>query len=136
MASVADAKSFKLRCLSDERGSLSVLEFADVVPFRVARLFYVGGVPANTKRGAHAHRACHQFFICQAGRILVELYDGVARSAIEMGPGDALSVPPGLFAGETFRDPTAALLVLCDRPYEAGDYIHTLEEFEIFRRQG
>jgi hypothetical protein len=71
--------------------------------------------------------------ICQTGRIRVKLEDGMTTRVVELSPGDAVLVPAAIFASETFLEKDSSLLVLCDRPFEPDDYLHTWEEFLQFR---
>jgi WxcM-like, C-terminal len=113
----------------DARGNLVVAEFNEFVPFAVARLFYVCDVPVNTCRGNHAHRHGRQYYICQSGRVRVDLHDGTRARRIELNPGHAVLIENGIFASETYLDRNSMLLVLCDRPYDRADYIESMDEF-------
>jgi UDP-2-acetamido-3-amino-2,3-dideoxy-glucuronate N-acetyltransferase len=117
-----------LPTMRDSRGALTVADFAKAIPFPVTRLFYVWDVAAGTQRGRHAHRRCSQYMICVTGRIEIELADTLAQRQLELAPGTGVLVPPGIFAAETYCDPGTVLLVLCDRPYEKDDYIHSMDE--------
>jgi UDP-2-acetamido-3-amino-2,3-dideoxy-glucuronate N-acetyltransferase len=117
----------------DARGELAVAEFAKDVPFVPVRLFYIRDVPTAATRGDHAHKLCHQFLLCQAGRIRVDVFDGAHWAAFTLTPGDAVWIPPTLYATETFEVEGCTLLVLCDRPYEPSDYVNGLEAFARFR---
>lgn len=133
VANVNDMKIDRLPQNRDARGNLVVAEFSEHVPFRVARLFYVHDVPANGVRGQHAHRRCRQYMICQTGRLMIAATDGRHERRLQLNPGDAVLIEPGIFASETFIDPGTVLLVLCDRPYESNDYIRTVEELLAIR---
>jgi dTDP-4-dehydrorhamnose 3,5-epimerase-like enzyme len=129
MPKVSNLKIDHLLEFSDVRGRLVVAEFSKFVPFAVVRLFYIHGVPANTTRGNHAHRQCRQYMICQSGRVFIEATDATRTRRIELKPGQAVLIEPGIFTSLTFADRETTLLVLCDRPYESNDYIQTMEEF-------
>ena len=43
-----------------------------------------------------------------------------------------LLVPPGIWASEKYVDNAAVLMVLCDRGYEADDYIRDYNDFKNF----
>jgi dTDP-4-dehydrorhamnose 3,5-epimerase-like enzyme len=135
LATVEAARIDKLPVMRDARGSLTAIDFAKQVPFPVARLFYVSGVPAGMSRGGHAHRRCNQYMICQAGRLLVAIADGADERSIELSAGQAVLIEPGIFATQTYLDGDSACLVLCDRPYEADDYIHGMDAFMNYRRE-
>ena len=133
IATTKDLHVVQLKSVRDARGELSILELAGAVPFGVARIFYIRDVPANTVRGVHAHRQCSQFFVCQSGRILVNVRDGKDERDVVMTAGNAILIQPGLFCRETFLEPASQLLVLCDRKYERADYIESWDEFVAFR---
>lgn len=119
-----------LPTMRDARGALTVAEFDRLVPFPVVRLFYVWDVPAGTERGRHAHHHCSQYMICVSGRLGITLSSGSCHRRVELSAGNGLLVTPGIFAAETYRDTGTVLLVLCDRPYEKEDYIHSIDEME------
>ncbi len=133
--SVEHARIDTLPGVRDSRGALTVVELSKTVPFAVARLFYVSGVPAGLSRGGHAHYRCRQYMICQGGRLGIALADGSRERSLELSTGQAILVEPGIFATQTYLDEDSILLVLCDRPYEADDYIHGMDEFVKYRRE-
>jgi hypothetical protein len=108
----------------DARGGLGVVDIIDHAPFTPVRLFWISDVAAGKSRGGHAHRACSQFMVCLSGRIQIDAFDGTARRSFLLGRGEFINVVPGIYATETFLVDGSVLLVLCDRPYEADDYIN------------
>lgn len=121
-------------CHADARGALWPLELSRAVDFAPVRLFWVAQVPNGQSRGGHAHKGCSQYMICQSGSIDVEVHDGAETAAFGLQPGQALLIPPGLWASERYNGTDAMLLVLCDRPYDRDDYIASMEEFLSYRR--
>jgi hypothetical protein len=119
----------KAKLIRDERGNLGVVDIADHAPFLPVRLFWICDVRAGTERGGHAHKACSQFLMCLRGRIRVDAMDGVLRQEFTLEQGDFLNLVPGIFATELFLEEGSLLAVLCDRPYEADDYIFDKEAF-------
>lgn len=119
--------------MRDQRGALTVAELGGLVPFTVVRLFFVTGVPVGTARGQHGHYRCSQYFLCQGGRLQTVVSDGTQERIFVLEPGQGLLVPPGIFASESYLEPHTILLVLCDRPYEKDDYIHTIDELRTWR---
>jgi dTDP-4-dehydrorhamnose 3,5-epimerase-like enzyme len=90
--------------------------------------------PAGAKRGRHAHRLCSQFMICVSGAVDVVCEDGSKKNSFVLDRRDqALLVPPGLWNTVEFRRSDSVLVVLCDRVYEAEDYIRDYAEFLSFR---
>lgn len=121
------------RTFRDPRGALVPIELASALPFVPVRLFWVHDVPVGQTRGAHAHRVCTQYLLAMAGTVEVAVSDGDETVTFSLASGDGLLIAPGLWASERYTTHDAMLLVLCDRPYEAEDYIHTIEELRAFR---
>ena len=55
-----------MKKIVDYRGSLSVGEFSDGLPFNPQRYFIVYDAKSRSK-GEHAHKKCDQFLICVKG---------------------------------------------------------------------
>jgi dTDP-4-dehydrorhamnose 3,5-epimerase-like enzyme len=116
----------------DARGSLVVTEGADDLPFAPARYFVIHDVPPGAVRGAHAHRECHQLFVCVAGSCVATVDDGAAREQITLdSPALGLHAPPGIWVELRRFSPGARLLVLASHPYDPDDYVR---DYEAFRR--
>ena len=117
-----------------DNGDLVVMEGLTHVPFSIARVFVVRA-PASAIRGQHAHKACTQFLTCPIGSVEVRCDDGRATATYVLDhPNVGLLVPPSIWAQETYQAPGSILTVLCDRPYEAHDYIRDYGEFKVYRQ--
>ena len=133
MNQLSDARLIDLPLHSRADGEVVVAEAAAQVPFRIERMFALAA-PAGTKRGRHAHRLCSQFMICVSGAVDVVCEDGSKRNTYALNRrNQALLVPPGLWNTVEFRQNESVLIVLCDRVYEADDYIRDYAEFLSFR---
>jgi dTDP-4-dehydrorhamnose 3,5-epimerase-like enzyme len=133
LATVGDLEPVSFRLFRDERGVLVSLEMSQSIPFQVVRFFWVCDVPAGTIRGSHGHKTCHQYMVCGAGSLRVDLDDGHAQRSIALAAGDALHVPPGIFASEHFDAPGSILMVFCSSEYEPDDYITDRNSLVIYR---
>lgn len=133
LPSVAAMKMDTFPAIRDQRGALTVVELGSLLPFTVVRLFFMTGVPAGTARGQHGHYRCSQYFLCQGGRLQTIVSDGAQERTFMLEPGQGMLVPPGIFASETYLEPNTILQVLCDRPYEKDDYIHSMDELRAWR---
>jgi dTDP-4-dehydrorhamnose 3,5-epimerase-like enzyme len=72
--------------------------------------------------------------ICVSGAVDVICEDGRKKNTFTLERRDqALLVPPGLWNTVEFRQDESVLIVLCDRIYEAHDYIRNYAEFLSFR---
>ncbi|HEX4114937.1 MAG TPA: WxcM-like domain-containing protein [Solirubrobacteraceae bacterium] len=116
---------------SDLRGRLTAGELPNAgLPFLPRRWFLVYDVPSQEIRGEHAHRTCHQFLICIAGRVSVAVDDGKRRAEVVLDdPTLGIYIPPMVWASQFRYDPDAVLLVLASHPYDASDYIREYDSF-------
>lgn len=120
----------RLKRVQDMRGDLSVGEFADDIPFEAQRYFLVYNVPSEHTRGAHAHKACHQFLICVSGSCSVVVDDGQRRAEVLLdAPHLGLYMPPMVWGIQYNYSPGAVLLVYASHRYDADDYIREYSAF-------
>ncbi len=116
-------------------GSLVVAEFSDQVPFPVARMFSVFGVPAGELRGTHAHRVCEQFLVCLHGSLRARVDDGTHVAEVTLDrPEAGLYMPPLTWGGQLDYSADAVLLVLASQRYDRNDYIEDYAEFQKLAR--
>src|SRR5690349_5877530 len=133
MKQISDARLIELPRHARTDGEVIVAEAAAQVPFRIERMFALAA-PAGATRGHHAHRLCSQFMICVSGAVDVVCEDGRSKNIFALDRRtQALLVPPGLWNIVEFRRSDSVLVVLCDRVYEAEDYIRDYTEFLSFR---
>jgi UDP-2-acetamido-3-amino-2,3-dideoxy-glucuronate N-acetyltransferase len=116
--------------VSDIRGSLTVGQFSDSVPFEVKRYFLVFDVPSIETRGEHAHKACHQLLICIHGSCAVVADDGLNRQEFILDqPNVGLHLPPMVWGIQYKYSSDAVLLVFASHHYDSSDYIRDYNEF-------
>lgn len=116
--------------VADRLGSLSFIEGAVHIPFEIARVYYLHGVPGGAERGGHAHRRLHQAMILVSGSLVLRTHDGTEESELRLGePTELVLIPP--LTWRELRDfrPGTVCLVLASLPYEETDYIRTFEDF-------
>lgn len=119
-----------LKNVADMRGSLTVMEMEESVPFAVRRSFLVYNVPSEEIRGEHAHRRCAQFLVVAKGRVHAVADDGVRREEFILDrPTLGLYLPPMTWGVQYKYSPDAVLLVLASEHYDSDDYIRDYEEF-------
>lgn len=120
----------RLPLASDLRGSLSVGEVGQHVPFAVQRYFLVFNVPSVETRGEHAHRECHQFLVCVAGKMAVMADDGRTRQEFLLDrPNVGIHLPPMTWGVQYKYSADAVLLVVASHHYAKADYIRDYDEF-------
>ena len=117
----------------EDNGELSVFEQnSEAIPFHIKRIFNVRS-DIGSVRGKHAHRLCSQMLICSNGSIEV-LCDNSSHQKFFVldKPHYGLLVPPGIWAEQKYIEDNTTMTVICDRPYEAEDYISDYELFKEF----
>jgi UDP-2-acetamido-3-amino-2,3-dideoxy-glucuronate N-acetyltransferase len=116
--------------IPDLRGSLTVGEFEQHIPFAPKRYFMVFDVPSKETRGEHAHRSCHQFLICVRGSCAVLADDGLNRTEVLLdSPDKGMYLPPMVWGVQYKYSQDAVLLVFASHHYEGADYIRNYSEF-------
>ena len=120
----------KLPLVLDLRGSLTVGEFEQHIPFAPKRYFLVFDVPSKETRGEHAHRACHQFLVCVRGSCIVLADDGINRTEVLLdSPDKGIYLPPMVWGVQYKYSKDAMLLVFASHNYDAADYIRIYSEY-------
>ena len=128
--SVKGVTVHRLPVFEDFRGSLSVGEFPQQVPFLPKRYFVCFDVPGKDVRGEHAHRRCQQFLVCLRGSLSVVVDDGRSSEEIVLDrPSIGLYVPPMTWAVQYQYSADGLLLVFASDLYDPADYIRDYDEF-------
>lgn len=126
-------KLIEFPIFKEDNGELSVFEHGNqFVPFSIKRIFNVRS-EIGSVRGKHAHRLCSQLLICSNGAIEVLCDDSVNQNVFILDkPNYGLLVPPGIWAEEKYIEHNSTMTVICDRIYEAEDYISDYQLFKDF----
>ena len=127
---VGGAALYRLKRVTDLRGSLTAVEMEKELPFLPKRYFVVFDVPSSELRGEHAHKQCQQFLIAMRGSCRILLDDGSARAEVTLDSQDiAVYMPPMIWGTQYRYTRDAVLLVFASHSYDAADYIRTYDEF-------
>jgi dTDP-4-dehydrorhamnose 3,5-epimerase-like enzyme len=120
----------------EDNGELSVFEQnPEAIPFQIKRIFNVRADKGSV-RGQHAHRLCSQMLICSNGSIEVFCDDSSNQEVFLLdNPNFGLLIPPGVWAEQRYVLNNTTMTVICDRLYEAEDYISDYELFKDFVSQ-
>ena len=126
-------KLIKFPQFEEDNGELSVFEEnLDLIPFSIKRIFNVRS-RKNSIRGMHAHRLCSQILICSNGSIEVTCDNSINKEIYILDkPNYGLLVSPGIWAEQKYLTNSASMTVICNRVYEAEDYISNYEDFKVF----
>ena len=130
LGTVFDCSLISLPKIRNRAGNITPVHNSSELPFDIKRVFYLFDVPGGESRGAHAHRACHQFLIAGSGSFEVLLDDGKVQRQIQLNrPYIGLHIPPMIWASEINFSSGAICLVLASEKYNEQDYIREYAEF-------
>ena len=116
--------------LDDYRGSLSFIEGSNHIPFEIARIYYLYGVPDACKRGSHAHRKLSQLIFAMSGSFDIVLDDGQTKKRMTLSrPDQGLYVCPMIWRDLENFSKEAVCMVLASDIYDAEDYISDYRYF-------
>ncbi len=129
-STVKSVHIYKLPIVHDMRGSLSVGEYGQFLPFIPKRFFLVFDVVSREVRGEHAHITLHEFLVCTKGSCSVIVDDGSNSEEIILdAPNIAIHIPPMVWTVQYKYTKDAVLLALASDRYRPEDYIRDYDEF-------
>jgi hypothetical protein len=106
------------------------MEYAKNCPFPIRRVYYLYDIPADSKRGGHAHRQLHELIVAAMGSFEVLLDDGRNRRTVLLNrPYLGLHIVPGIWRELQNFSGGSICLVLASELYDEGDYIRNVESF-------
>ena len=124
-------KKIHLKSFTNRGFNLTPVEFKDVVPFEVKRMYWFDGMQPEHKTGAHIHHVEEEFFIQAKGTSVAIIDHGQGVEEISMAYGDAIYCPNYVWHG--FKDPSADALIiaLSSTNYnpDRSDYVEDYNEF-------
>jgi hypothetical protein len=135
--SVHDCKLIDLPKISERKGAITPIYSQEHIPFEIKRVFFLYDVPGGEGRGAHAHKALHQFIIAVMGAFDVVMDDGHETRRVRLDRAyHGLHVPPMIWAHEENFSSGGICLVLASTPYDETDYIRDYNEFIQCMKKG
>lgn len=121
---------------SQRRGSLSVVENSQDIPFDVKRIYYLYDVPGGKSRGGHAHRCLRQLLVAASGSFSVTLDDGNQKRTIVLNrPYQGLLICPGIWRTLDDFSSGSVCLVLASEKYDPNEYIRDYKEFKKLKNK-
>jgi len=132
--SVYNCSVIELPRINFRAGNITPLTNGANIPFDIARVFYIYDIPGGEDRGAHAHKACHQFLVAASGSFEIEMDDGINKRTVLLNrPYFGLHVPPGIWACEKSFSSGSVCLVFASHRYDESDYLRKYEDYIRFR---
>lgn len=117
------SKLLNLKTISDNRGSLTVIE--KCLPFEIKRVYYIYGVD-DSVRGQHRHHKAVQAAICLSGSCKIYCNDGTEEVVHKLNsPDTCLILDPADWHKMYDFSADAILLVMASEYFDPNDYITT-----------
>ncbi len=133
-STVFDCSLIYLPKIGDRNGIVTPINCDVELPTKINRVFYLYDIPSGESRGAHAHKACHQFLIAASGSFEVILDDSKTRRQIVLNqPNIALHILPGIWASEINFSSGSVCLVLASHLFDESDYIRSYNKFILWK---
>ncbi len=125
-----DCRIIELPRINDPRGNLTFIEGDNHIPFDIKRVYYLYDVPGGSDRGAHAHKALHQFVIAMSGSFDIVLSDGDRERRFHLNRSYyGLYICPMMWRTLDNFSSGAVCTVLASERYLESDYIRDHDEF-------
>lgn len=128
---VDECKLLELPVVENPLGNLAFAEADRHVPFPIARVYHVYGVPEGARRGGHAHHRIEQVVFCLSGGFEVSVEDGSRRHSFALeDPRFGLYLPPLVWHDLTDFAEGSAYYVVSSGRYDETEYIRDYEAFQ------
>lgn len=129
MGDVNQCRLIDLPRFQDERGSLSVVE-PPLLPFEIARVYYLHDTRAGATRGSHGHRQLEQMMIAVSGSVDVEVDDGRRKKVFRLSRADhGLYLSPMIWRSLGNFAAGTVCVVLASHRFDESDYFRDYEKF-------
>ena len=117
--------------ITDERGSLSFMEWNWKIPFDIKLVRYIYDLKKNWKRRwEHAHIETNQVLFCLNGKVKIGLDDWVNKQVIELSePNVWILIPTMLRHRMEWFDDNTILLAVTSHLFEEKDNIRNYDDF-------
>lgn len=131
MAKVEDCEIIDIPRISSDRGSLSVVEFDESIPFEIKRVYFTYDIPTEAERGGHAHIMQHEIVVAASGSFEVVVDDGNKEKIVFLNnPGKGLHLTPGIWRELKGFSSGSVVLVMSSDVFDEDDYIREYNEFK------
>lgn len=125
-------KIIDIPTIIDDRGSLSFVEYEQVLSFVIKRVYWLYDL--KKVRGAHAHKELKQFIFCAHGSIELVLDDSIKRESIILDSANkGVSITKSLWREIINFKNDPQLVILASDIYAEEDYIKSYEEFKKWK---
>ena len=120
----------------DHRGTLSVVEWPEGLPFEPKRFYYLYDLVPGTRRAVHAHAQEEEVLLALSGSLKVLLDDGCTRVVHDLDRPDVALYIPALVWHEVYGFSAGAVCaVFASERRNEKDYIRDYQEFLAARKR-
>jgi dTDP-4-dehydrorhamnose 3,5-epimerase-like enzyme len=127
---MALVERIRFQHIENDAGSIVVAESERSVPFAIQRVYYLFGVPAEQRRGAHAHKTLTQVAVCVKGSVRFRLDNGRESEEVVLSrPNEGIVIRPMFWRDMYDFSSDCVLMVLASAHYDERDYIRNYDEF-------
>jgi len=128
---ISDCRILELPKIHNRAGNITPVESGVIIPFEIARVYYLYDIPGGVMRGGHAHKKLYQLIIAASGSFDIILDDGTNKKVLNLNrPCYGLNIVPGIWRELQNFSSGAICLVLASLAYDMDDYIR---DYELFR---
>jgi hypothetical protein len=128
--SLDDSRIIDLSRIEDARGSLTVIESNDTIPFAISRVYWLYDVPGGASRAGHAHKTLQQLITSVSGSCDITLDDAFGKRKYHMNRSYfGLYVSPMTWREIDNFSSNSVLLVLASAHYDEADYFRDYVKF-------
>ncbi len=129
-------KQFTLKTFTSKGYSLTPVEFKDIAPFEVKRMYYLTNFEAAAHTGEHCHYVEQEVFIVAKGSVTAIIDRGQGKEEITLTtPGEAFYAPAYSWHGFKDASNDCVLIALTSTNYSAdrSDYLEDYEKYLTLR---
>lgn len=132
-------KKLSLKTFTNRGFNLTPVEFKDLIPFEVKRMYYIDALKAEDKTGEHCHFIEEEVFIVAKGAVTAIIDTGQGKEDVRLsGPSESIYVPNYVWHG--FKEATSdcVIIALSSTNYspDRSDYQENYDEYLDIRDQG
>lgn len=124
----------KIPRIVDIRGNLSFIEYPGILPFEIARTYWIYDVPGGESRGGHAFKTQKEVIIALSGSFEVVLHNGKNEEKYSLNRSYYGLYVPAMYwrRMENFSTNSLALCI-SDRMFDNEDYIRDFKTFKMMK---